>query len=65
LIHSGNTSSARIPIALAKLVRTGEVSPDSPALLFGFGGGFAFAGQVIRTPRSTAAILPADAPPLS
>jgi 3-oxoacyl-[acyl-carrier-protein] synthase III len=65
VIHSGNTSSASIPIALAKLVRTGEVPPDSPALLFGFGGGFAFAGQVIRTPRNTAAILPADAPPLS
>ena len=55
VIHSGNTSSASIPIALAKLVRSGEVPPDSPALLFGFGGGFAFAGQVIRTPRNVAA----------
>ncbi|HEY8700090.1 MAG TPA: 3-oxoacyl-[acyl-carrier-protein] synthase III C-terminal domain-containing protein [Arthrobacter sp.] len=49
VIHSGNTSSASIPIALAKLVRTGKVPPDSPALLFGFGGGFSYAGQVIRT----------------
>ena len=65
VIHSGNTSSASIPIALAKLVRSGEVPPDSPALLFGFGGGFAFAGQVIRTPRNTAATLPAARHPLS
>jgi 3-oxoacyl-[acyl-carrier-protein] synthase III len=65
VIHSGNTSSGSIPIALAKLVHTGEVPPDSPALLFGFGGGFAFAGQVIRTPRSTATILPAGDPALS
>ncbi|WP_350005843.1 beta-ketoacyl-ACP synthase III [Pseudarthrobacter sp. WHRI 8279] len=47
---SGNTSSASIPLALAKLVRAGDIAPDSPALLFGFGGGFSYAGQVIRTP---------------
>lgn len=62
IITSGNTSSASIPIALAKLVRTGEVPPDSPALLFGFGGGFSYAGQVIRTPRTTPAIPAATLP---
>lgn len=49
VIHSGNTSSASIPIALAKLIRTGQLPPGSPVLLFGFGGGFAYAGQVVRT----------------
>lgn len=55
VVTSGNTSSASVPIALAKLVRSGQLPPDSPVLLFGFGGGFSYAGQVIRTPISTAA----------
>lgn len=50
VVTSGNTSSASIPIALAKLIRSGQLAPDSPVLLFGFGGGFSYAGQVIRTP---------------
>jgi hypothetical protein len=63
VVTSGNTSSASVPIALAKLVRAGQLPPDSPVLLFGFGGGFSYAGQVIRTPRNTASI-PAGALPL-
>jgi 3-oxoacyl-[acyl-carrier-protein] synthase-3 len=50
VVTSGNTSSASIPIALAKLIRGGQLPPDSPVLLFGFGGGFSYAGQVVRTP---------------
>ncbi|MEV5051180.1 beta-ketoacyl-ACP synthase III [Arthrobacter sp. LAR12-1-1.1] len=52
VVTSGNTSSASIPIALAKLVRSGQLPPDSPVLLFGFGGGFSYAGQVVRTPAT-------------
>ncbi|MHA7155717.1 beta-ketoacyl-ACP synthase III [Arthrobacter sp. TMN-50] len=52
VVTSGNTSSASIPIALSKLVQSGDIASDSPALLFGFGGGFSYAGQVIRTPRA-------------
>jgi 3-oxoacyl-[acyl-carrier-protein] synthase-3 len=52
VVTSGNTSSASIPIALARLVRSGQLPPDSPVLLFGFGGGFSYAGQVVRTPAS-------------
>ncbi|WP_427006917.1 beta-ketoacyl-ACP synthase 3 [Pseudarthrobacter sp. H2] len=54
IVTSGNTSSASIPIALAKLVRSGSLPPESPVLLFGFGGGFSYAGQVIRTPQISA-----------
>ncbi len=50
VVTSGNTSAASVPIALARLVRSGQLAPDSPVLLFGFGGGFSYAGQVIRTP---------------
>ena len=52
VVTSGNTSSASIPIALAKLIRNGDLPPNAPVLLFGFGGGFAYAGQVIHTPAA-------------
>ncbi|KRE64957.1 3-oxoacyl-ACP synthase [Arthrobacter sp. Soil736] len=52
VVTSGNTSSASIPIALAKLIRGGQLPSDSPVLLFGFGGGFSYAGQVVRTPAA-------------
>ncbi|MGK5626856.1 beta-ketoacyl-ACP synthase III [Streptomyces sp. URMC 123] len=50
VVDSGNTSAASIPLALAKLVERGEISPGSPVLLFGFGGNLSYAGQVIRCP---------------
>ncbi|MDI6099259.1 beta-ketoacyl-ACP synthase III [Actinoplanes sp. NEAU-A12] len=50
IVTSGNTSAASTPIALAKLVERGEVEQGQPVLLFGFGGGLTYAGQVIRCP---------------
>ena len=50
VVESGNTSAASIPIALSKLVARHEVPPGAPVLLFGFGGGLAYAGQVVRCP---------------
>ncbi|MFF3730315.1 beta-ketoacyl-ACP synthase III [Streptomyces sp. NPDC002476] len=50
VVDSGNTSAASIPLALAKLVERGEVSPGAPVLLFSFGGGLSWAGQVVRCP---------------
>lgn len=47
---SGNTSAASIPLAFSKMWHNNELPADVPALLFGFGGGFAYAGQVVRTP---------------
>jgi 3-oxoacyl-[acyl-carrier-protein] synthase-3 len=52
VVTSGITSSASIPIALAKLIRSGQLPPGSPVLPFGFGGGFSYAGQVVRTPAT-------------
>jgi 3-oxoacyl-[acyl-carrier-protein] synthase-3 len=48
--ESGNTSAASIPLALAKLRDQGRVAPGARALLFGFGGGFSWAGQVVTLP---------------
>ncbi|GAA2561779.1 ketoacyl-ACP synthase III [Winogradskya consettensis] len=50
LVESGNTSAASIPLALSKLVEKREVPSGAPVLLFGFGGGLTYAGQVIRCP---------------
>ena len=50
LIESGNTSAASVPLARSKLVERREVPSGAPVLLFGFGGGLTYAGQVIRCP---------------
>jgi 3-oxoacyl-[acyl-carrier-protein] synthase III len=50
LAVSGNTSAASIPLALSKLVERREVPSGAPVLLFGFGGGLTYAGQVVRCP---------------
>jgi 3-oxoacyl-[acyl-carrier-protein] synthase-3 len=50
VVDSGNTSAASIPLALSKLVERREIPAGAPVLLFGFGGGLAYAGQIIRCP---------------
>jgi len=50
IVESGNTSAASIPLALSKMIERGEVASGSPVLLFGFGGGLTYAGQVITCP---------------
>jgi len=48
--ESGNTSAASIPLALSKLQETDPLPSGAPVLLFAFGGGLAYAGQVVRMP---------------
>ena len=50
IVESGNTSAASVPLALSKLIERREVPSGAPVLLFGFGGGLTYAGQVIRCP---------------
>jgi 3-oxoacyl-[acyl-carrier-protein] synthase-3 len=50
IVESGNTSAASVPLALSKLVERREVPSGAPVLLFAFGGGLTYAGQVIRCP---------------
>ncbi|WP_030761681.1 MULTISPECIES: beta-ketoacyl-ACP synthase III [unclassified Streptomyces] len=50
VVDSGNTSAASIPLALSKLVERGEIEKGSPVLLFAFGGGLSYAGQIINCP---------------
>jgi 3-oxoacyl-[acyl-carrier-protein] synthase-3 len=50
IVDSGNTSAASIPLALSKMLERREVPSGAPILLFGFGGGLTYAGQVVRCP---------------
>jgi 3-oxoacyl-[acyl-carrier-protein] synthase-3 len=47
---TGNTSAASIPLALDRLVETGQVASGDLALFVGFGAGLAYSAQVVRLP---------------
>jgi len=49
--HTGNTSAASIPLAMAELLATGTASPGDLALLIGYGAGLSYAAQVVRMPK--------------
>ncbi len=48
LDHTGNTSSASIPLALVHAIRDGRVQPGRVLLLAGFGAGMTAASVVLR-----------------
>jgi 3-oxoacyl-[acyl-carrier-protein] synthase III len=50
IVHSGNTSSASIPLALDHMRAAGRVRSGDIALLVGFGAGLSFAAQVVVCP---------------
>ena len=50
IVHAGNTSSASIPLALARMTERGELKSGSLVLLLGFGAGMCYAAQVIAVP---------------
>ncbi|WP_163548690.1 beta-ketoacyl-ACP synthase III [Candidatus Frankia nodulisporulans] len=50
VVDSGNTSAASIPLGLARLLDAGEIRRGDPVLLFGFGAGLTYCGQVVRCP---------------
>jgi 3-oxoacyl-[acyl-carrier-protein] synthase-3 len=50
IVHSGNTSSASVPLTLAHMAERGDLKTGSPVLLLGFGAGMCYAAQVITVP---------------
>ncbi len=50
IVHSGNTSSASIPLALSAMIERGELGSGAAVLLLGFGAGISYAAQVITVP---------------
>ncbi|MGH3785375.1 MAG: beta-ketoacyl-ACP synthase III [Pseudonocardiaceae bacterium] len=50
IVHSGNTSSASIPLALDHMRAEGRVRSGDLALLVGFGAGLSYAAQAVVLP---------------
>jgi 3-oxoacyl-[acyl-carrier-protein] synthase III len=50
IIDQGNTSAASIPLALERLLETGQAQSGQLALLIGFGAGLVYGAQVVRIP---------------
>jgi 3-oxoacyl-[acyl-carrier-protein] synthase-3 len=50
IVHSGNTSSASVPLALDHMRAEGRVRSGDVVLLVGFGAGLSYAGQVVVIP---------------
>ncbi len=47
---TGNTSAASIPLAMDRMLSSGEVAHGGTALIIGFGAGLTYAGQVVHLP---------------
>lgn len=50
IVNTGNTSAASIPLAMDRLLESGEAPHGGTALLIGFGAGLSFAAQVVTLP---------------
>ena len=50
IIHTGNTSSASIPLAMDHMRAQGRLRPGETVLLVGFGAGLSYAAQVVVCP---------------
>jgi 3-oxoacyl-[acyl-carrier-protein] synthase III len=50
IADTGNTSAASIPLAMDRMLASGDVPSGGLALLIGFGAGLVYAAQVVRLP---------------
>jgi 3-oxoacyl-[acyl-carrier-protein] synthase III len=50
IAETGNTSAASIPLAMERMLETGEAKSGGTALLIGFGAGLVYAAQVVTLP---------------
>jgi 3-oxoacyl-[acyl-carrier-protein] synthase-3 len=50
IVDTGNTSAASIPLAMARMLETGEAKSGDLALLIGFGAGLVYSAQVVVLP---------------
>ncbi len=50
IAETGNTSAASIPLAMERLLESGEARSGDLALLLGFGAGLVYAAQVVTLP---------------
>ncbi|MET8630475.1 beta-ketoacyl-ACP synthase 3 [Kitasatospora sp. NPDC004669] len=45
---TGNTMAATVPIALSRMINRGDIDTGGNVLLFGFGAGLTYAGQIVH-----------------
>ncbi len=50
IVDTGNTSAASVPLAMDRMLLSGEVPHGGTALLIGYGAGLAYAAQVVVMP---------------
>jgi 3-oxoacyl-[acyl-carrier-protein] synthase-3 len=50
IAEQGNTSAASIPLAIERMLESGEIKSGGTALIIGFGAGLVYASQVITLP---------------
>jgi 3-oxoacyl-[acyl-carrier-protein] synthase-3 len=50
IAETGNTSAASIPLAMERMLESGEAKSGGTALLIGFGAGLVYAAQVVILP---------------
>lgn len=50
IAYTGNTSAASVPLAMARMLESGEIPHGGTALLIGFGAGLVYAAQVVTLP---------------
>lgn len=50
IVDSGNTSAASVPLAMERMLESGQVQSGGTALLIGFGAGLVYAAQVVTLP---------------
>jgi 3-oxoacyl-[acyl-carrier-protein] synthase-3 len=50
IVHTGNTSAASVPLAMAAMLESGQARSGDTALLIGFGAGLSYAAQVVTLP---------------
>jgi 3-oxoacyl-[acyl-carrier-protein] synthase III len=50
IADSGNTSAASIPLAMSRMLESGEAKSGGTALLIGFGAGLVYAAHVVSLP---------------
>jgi 3-oxoacyl-[acyl-carrier-protein] synthase-3 len=48
--EAGNTSAASVPLAMERMLESGEAKSGDTALLIGFGAGLVYAAQVVVLP---------------
>jgi 3-oxoacyl-[acyl-carrier-protein] synthase III len=60
IVEVGNTVAATIPLALSRMRSRGDLAAGGDVLLFGYGAGLSYAGQIVTLPPLQAPVPTAE-----